>query len=494
MAYKHGVQVSEAATQILPPVEVAAGIPFIVGTAPVNMTDKANVNKPVLCYNYAEAVKAFGYVPPVLDEESGLKKYEYTLSEAIYAQFALFGVGPVICVNVLDAEKHKKTATTTSITLDTRTGSAVIAESGILLDSITLNNSGSSYAQGTDFVAAFDDDGNVVITSTLDEEGSFKCAVGTALTLDAQKLDPSLATEDDIVGGVDVDGKASGLELISECFPRFRLVPGIVAAPGFSQFPTVAAVMAAKATQVNGCFSAGLAVIDVPTDTVKSYSGVPAWKENNNVVDPRQIACWPMLSLDGTAFHMSSQLTALLGQVDSENSDVPYVSPSNHNFQCTASILASGEEVWLAKDTAEYLNGQGVVTALNFIGGWRCWGNRTACYPSNTDVKDAFIPVRRMFTWVGNTLIQTFWQKVDAPLTPRLVETIVDSCTIMLNGWTAAGYILGGRVEFRQDENPMTDLMDGKLKLHVFLTPPSPAREITFELEYDVSYLNTLFE
>ena len=127
MAYKHGVQISEVATSILPPVEVEAGIPFIVGCAPVNMTD-GEVNVPKLCYSYAEAVEAFGFVPAAADSSSGLNKYEYSISEFIYSQFALFGVAPVIIVNVLDPTKHKKTATTTNVTLSTSSGSATVAD------------------------------------------------------------------------------------------------------------------------------------------------------------------------------------------------------------------------------------------------------------------------------------------------------------------------------------------------------------------------------
>ena len=112
MAYNHGVSVSEVPTSIVPPVSVSAGIPFIVGTAPINMTDPSNVNKPVLCSSYAEAVAAFGYVPPAADS-SGLKKYAYSISEFIYSQFALFGVGPAIIVNVLDPATHKTAATST---------------------------------------------------------------------------------------------------------------------------------------------------------------------------------------------------------------------------------------------------------------------------------------------------------------------------------------------------------------------------------------------
>ena len=488
MAYKHGVYVSEVATSILPPVEATAGIPFIVGTAPVNMTDPKNVNKPVLCYNYAEAVAAFGYVPPKADANSGLKKYEYTISEFIQSQFALFGVAPVIIVNVLDPEKHKKTATTTSVTLDTKTGSAVIAETGILPETVTLEG----YSKGTDFIIAFDDDSNIVITSLSDNSGSFKCEVGKALTFSAEKLDPSAVEAEDIVGGVDVNGNNSGFELVAECFPRFRLVPGILLAPGYSGNASVAAVMAAKAANINEHFTA-LALIDVPTDTVKKYGDVAAWKNNNNVVDPKQVVCFPMLSLDGVAYNQSTQLAGLIGKVDADNDDVPYVSPSNKNYQMTAAVLADGTEVWLSPETAAYLNGQGVVTALNFIGGWKCWGNRTACYPGNSDVKDSMIAVRRMFSWTGNTLVQTFWQRVDMPLNRRQIDTIVDSSNIWLNGLTARQFILGGRVEFVDSENPTTDVMDGVSRFHVYFTPPSPNREVDFILEYDPSYLETLF-
>ena len=40
-------------------------------------------------------------------------------------------------------------------------------------------------------------------------------------------------------------------------------------------------------------------------------------------------------------------------------------------------------------------------------------------------------------------------------------------------------------------ENPLTDLMAGKITLHVYLTPPSPAQEIDFVLEYDASYVES---
>ena len=393
---------------------------------------------------------------------------------------------------MLDPAKHKQAASATSITLGAD-GSAVIEEPGVILSSLSIGEDGSSaYALGTDYEAAFDDDGYLVITALKDDSDDFKIPVKTPIKVSAQKLDPTAVTANDVVGGVDVSGNKSGFELVDECFPRFRIVPGLLLAPGFSSSATLAAVMAAKAANINQEFSA-IALIDAPTDTVKLYSAVPEWKNNNNVVDPRQIVCWPLVALDDVVFHLSTQLAGVIDITDSENDDVPYVSPSNHNINATASVLADGSEVWIAPDTGAYLNGQGVVTSINFIGGWKAWGNRTACYPGNTDAKDAFIPIKRMFSWIGNTLVQTFWSQVDAPLNRRLIDTIVDSANLWLNGLEARQYIIGGRVEFNPDENPAQDLLDGIARFHVYVTPASPAHEIDFILEYDPAYLENLF-
>lgn len=492
MAYNHGVTTSETPTSLVTPVEVSAGITFIVGTAPINMTDPSNINKPVMCNSYDEFVAAFGFVPAKDDASSGLKKFDYSLSEFAKAAFSLFSVKPVIAVNVLDPAKHKKTAETVTVTLDAKTGSATIEETGIIPSTIELSQSaGTTYVAGSDFVTSFDSDGNLVITSLTDDD-EFKCATAEALTFSAEKLDPSKVTADEIVGGVDVSGNRSGFELVDECFPRFRLVPGILLAPGFSDSASVAAVMAAKTTSINTVFKA-ICVVDVPTDSVKSYTNVAEWKNSNNIVDPNQIVCWPMIALDGELYHLSTQLSVLMPTVDATKEDVPYVSPSNKNLQMTATVLADGTEVIIDPTNGAYLNSQGIVTAMNFIGGWVAWGSQTACYPANTDVKDSIIPIRRMFAWVANTLTQTYWQKVDEPTNRRQIDTVVDSVNVWLNGLVAAGALLGGYIEFREQDNPTTSLMEGITKFKIHMTPPSPNREIIFEQEYDVKALEALF-
>ena len=236
-----------------------------------------------------------------------------------------------------------------------------------------------------------------------------------------------------------------------------------------------------------------LSLTDIPTSIVKKYSDAVAWKNNNSYTGVDQVVCWPMAKLGEKIFHISSMVLGAIAQTDSANRDVPYESPSNKELPITGLCLSDGTEVRLALNEAEYLNGQGIVTAINFIGGWRTFGNRTGCYPGNTDPKDAFISSRRMVNWHGQTFILTYWQKLDKPTNKRLVQNVVDSENIRLNGLTASGALLGGRVEFLEEENPITDLIDGKIKFHTYLGLTVPTRDIEDIVEFDTSYFNTLF-
>ena len=484
MTYKHGVYISEVPTTVIPPVRVAAGLPVVVGTAPINLAaDQSYVNKPMLAYSYAEAVAALGYS----DDWDN-----YTLCEFMKSHFALYNVAPVVFINVLDPTTHKTDVPASDANIVD--GVITINQTGVILSTLVvkLTAEGQPLVKTTDYTAAFDADGQVVITPTPD--GAARDA--TKLNIGYSKLDPSAVDSDDIIGGVDgTTGAYTGLELVNKVFPLFRLVPGQILAPGWSHDPEVAAVMKAKASSINGLFKA-MALCDIDSSDATGaalYSEVPTWKTTNNYTDPLQVVCWPKIGLGDDTYHLSTQLAGVICKLDGENDDIPYHSPSNKALQCDSAVNADGDGINLGPENAAYLNGEGIVTALNFIGGWKVWGNRTGAYPGNTDVKDTFIPVRRMFNWVANTLILTYWQKVDDPANRRLIETMVDSVNIWLNGLTARGALLGGRVEFQADENPVTDLLNGIVRFHVYITPPVPAEDIEFTLEFDVSYLETLF-
>ncbi len=303
--------------------------------------------------------------------------------------------------------------------------------------------------------------------------------------------DPSKLTSADIIGGVDASTlKRTGLALVEEIFPRFRLVPGQILAPVYSRDPAVALAIGSACSGISGHFRA-MGIIEVP-DSVAKYTEAPAWLNDNNLTDQNLLCVFGELLYNGISEPGSIHLAGVIASRDAENEGVPFWSPSNKRFQAQG-IVHAGRELNLTPTEATYLNANGIVTGLNMVGGLMAWGNQTSAYPGVTDVKDSSIPIRRMFNWIGNTLVLTCWQYVSTPLRRRLIETVQDTFNVWLNGLTGREIILGGRVTFELDDNPTSDLMAGKVRWHVYVTPPQAARELIFILEYDPDYLNTLF-
>ena len=134
MAYQHGVRVQEQPTSIVAPILGTAGLQVVFGTAPVNLAAdpyKAT-NKPVIAYNWGEAVSQLGYSA----EKNSKHRFVYTLCESMYANFKLFGVAPVIFINVLDPKKHKKKNESVTVTVEDM--EAVVKLTGILKDTVKV--------------------------------------------------------------------------------------------------------------------------------------------------------------------------------------------------------------------------------------------------------------------------------------------------------------------------------------------------------------------
>lgn len=312
--------------------------------------------------------------------------------------------------------------------------------------------------------------------------------------------DVSKVSISDIIGGINAEGDPLGLELVDSVFPQFRLVPGSILCPKYGEDPNVAVVMAAKSHDINGLFQC-IAITDIPSDGtsggITKYTEVPAYKQNNNLSDEHLIVCWPKVRLANNVYGLASHLTGLMSKTDHDNGDIPYASASNKLLTCTSIGLIDKNGEWkelsLGHEKVNYLNGQGIFSALNWTGGLRTWGGRMSCYPFNTDPKDCQEPIRRMFNWYQNTFILTYFQKVDAPMTKRLIQTILRSENIRLEGYTSREIILGGHITFEENENPLVDLIDGILRFHLYFTPPPAAREIECAFEFDVENLSALF-
>lgn len=442
----HGIYTYEADTSVSTPAKATSGIPFVIGIAPLSSVDadkRAAVNVPVLATSFSEAEECLGYSDNFTD---------YGISEFMCYHFKYAGQQPVIFLPLAETISNQ-----------------------------SFNGDGTTKA----FVVTAKPDciHNVKVSGVAVEIASYDKATGTVTLKEA----PASGTDNVVAEYLTkptASQVAAAVDYIDLCMPMFSIIPDLIAAPGYSDSSVVAAAMATKIAAVNGLFK-GKAVIDLPGE---SYTAAVTAK-NGGSFNSDQILCWPMCTLGDYVFHGSTVEIGRIAQTDSKNEGVPYESPSNKGVSIDGTVTPGGAEVILTLAQANVLNDAGINTFLNFMAGWTSWGNITGCYPSNRDVKDYFIPINRMFDWVANTLVRTFWAKLDNPMNRRLIDTILDSANIWLNGLVGRGYLLGARVEMLDAENPLTDLMAGILHLHVYITPPPPAQEIDFTLEYDADYV-----
>ena len=475
MPYLHGIRIKENPTSVPTPVYNEAGVPVIFGTAPVNLVADPTgaVNKLFLCNNYAEAVEAVGYS----DDYAS-----YTLCQAIDAFFKAFAVGPVVLCNVLDPANaaHKTAITQTSAAVTD--SQATLTELGIIKSTVTLKNGNTDLEEGTDYTLAFNSEGKLVVTVLTSGI--------TTLTVAGSKLNPSGVTASDVVGAINNTGTKTiytGIQLVDKVYPTFGLTPSLLLAPGWSHISAVGLALAGKCTDVSGMFTCEC-VVDIDSgqtvNGAKKYTDVETVKANSGYAHEHMICVWPQVKYAGLKMAFSAIYAAMACYTDCNNDNVPNLSPSNRAIRIGAAVLEDGTEILLDQPQANTLNGIGVVTALN-LNGWKAWGNNTAAYPDTTDPKDRWIACRRFFSWWGNSFITTYMEKVDNPANYRLIESVVDSENVRANSLVSTGKCAGLRMVYSKEDNPIGNVIDGKIVFRQYLAPYTPAEDILNVLEFD---------
>ena len=470
---KHGVFILEEATALTVPISGASAVQVVIGTAPVNMADNPSemVNVPVFAEKPVDAMAALGFC----------KDFRFTLCQTMYATSNIYQVSPVVYINVLDPAKHKKDLEETKA--DVSTLRAVVEVPGILREGLVVKAEEEALVLNTDYTVEYEADGSLVVNLIAGGAGENAAEISVS----GQVLDPEAVTKDDIIGAYDpTTGKETGMEVIRQVYPKFGVVPSLGLAPGYSQIPEVGIALSAKMANINGVFK-GIALLDLDTEKARKYTDCKEVKESSGFTSEFCCTLWPCFRVGELIFAASAIVGALVSYADASNDDVPYISPSNKILGVTGTCLLDGTEVVLDQDQGSTLNTYGVTTAFNSNGG-RLWGNYTGAFPSSGDAKDIWFSTRRMFNWQGNTFIQTYFSKVDDPMNPRLVESIVDSENIRCAAFAPDKWA-GASIEYLPEDNPTTDILAGKMTFRQHIAPYTPAQEITNILNYDTEML-----
>lgn len=481
MANNHGVYVDELPSSVNAPVESDETVQVVFGVAPVNMAQDPykTANTPILVRNMAQAQQEVGYST---DFRS------YTICGSVFTTFALQGTGPMILINVLNPNKAEHTEDVPEESIQVNNGTATLETKGLLLDKLVVKADDTPLTAEVDYMAAFNEDGTVSLVIASEGKGAGKAQV----TVSGKRIAPEKIKASDIVGGVDVNGRETGIEVVRRVFPKLGMTPGLLLAPWFSKDPLVAAVLQAKTVKLNGVFrSFCLVDVDSSESGAQKVSDVRGQKEKQGISAANCAAVWLCPKVGEELYSPSAYTAACYQKQDALMDGVPMPPMSNLRVSISAACTEDGTEVLLDQEEANYLNDNGIVTFLNFSG-WRLWGNETAAYPESRDPKDVFISARRFSNWDDNNFILENFGRVDMAANPRLRDAIVEQQNVKGAGYVARQICARYEMKYLAEDNPATSLAAGKVRFHKYMAPYLPAKEIDETVEFDVNAIEDL--
>jgi len=299
----------------------------------------------------------------------------------------------------------------------------------------------------------------------------------------------------DIIGGVDAQGKRTGLQSFKDAYSLFGFYPKTLIAPKYCEDAAVATEINAVAGNIRA-----IGLIDVPVGTTvqNTITGRGASGTINfNFSSDRLVLCYPQLKVYDTATNTeklepySQRLAGVIAAKDIEKGY--HWSPSNTEIKgiigaernLTSMINDPSSEVNL-------LNEAGILTIFNSFGsGFRTWGNRSSAYPASTDPTN-FINIRRTADIIHESVEYSMLQFMDYPIDNGLIDSICESVNAFIRTLIGRGALIDGKCKYNPDKNPPTETANGHLLFDIEFMPPTPAERITFESFINIELLRNL--
>jgi len=289
-----------------------------VGTAPVHTVagGAANVNRPILVTNIAEARKHFGYS----DEWD-----KYTLCEAMHAHLENKAVGPLVLINVLDPATHRAAEAGTA-NLTPENGRVTIANAGdIILDTVAVTGK----TKGTDYTVQYDFKKKLLTIAEITSGG-----LGTeALTINYNSIDATAVDADDVIGATDGAGLNTGLFAIKNVYQETGFIPSFLLAPGFSSIPAVHSAMIQNSQKVNSHWDvyvmADIPIVDENDEKI-TLATAATWKNANGYNKSNETVYFPLVKgTDDKIYHLSVLAAANFQELLVAQDGIPYKTASN---------------------------------------------------------------------------------------------------------------------------------------------------------------------
>jgi phage tail sheath protein FI len=482
--YKHGTygefaeSIGEVATQ-------SGTVAVYVGIAPVNLIRgfSERVNAPVKLSDMKNVQEFMGY---------SKNWAAFDLCEAFHVHFAnpIGNAGPIVAINVLDPETHKKSAETTK-SVSFVNGRAAFESDTIILDTLVVADS----VEGTDFTISYDfTRGQVVLTSIGD-------ALSGSVNVTYSEVDVSMVDAEDIIGGATDAGVYTGLGCVGLIYQELNLIPNLLVCPGWGDKPEVYKAMIEAGTKINGHWDA-FVYADIPVSDasakVDTISLAKKWKSDNNYTNERSKVFWPKAKDNaGNIYHASVLGAWRTVIVDASHDGIPMESPSNKAVPVVKQYF--GEESTnrgFDQHQANDLNANGITTIVYWGGLWVLWGPHTAAFKHGeiADNRSIFDNSIRMMMYISNSFQEEHALSIDQPMTRAMADTIKNREQEKMDALAAVGAIIGTpKVDFLPSENGLSSLIEGDFVWNVSGTTTPPFKSGTLKVAYTTAGFNSFF-
>ncbi|MDN4515406.1 phage tail sheath family protein [Pseudomonas sp. 2,4-D] len=290
-----------------------------------------------------------------------------------------------------------------------------------------------------------------------------------------------------VIGGVQANGKRTGLQALLDGKSRFNAQPRLIIAPKHSATQAVATAIDSIAGKLRA-----IGIIDGPgtTDEAATTYAKLFGSKRLYMVDPG-VQLWDTTSgasgatVDAPA---SAWVAGVFAYTDSEYGF--WSSPSNKEFVGITGTTRAIE--YLDGDEtcrANLLNNANIATIIR-DDGFRLWGNRTL----SSDSKWAFVTRVRTMDMVMDAILYGHKWAVDRGITSTYIRDVTEGLQAFMRDLKAQGAIINFEVYADPVLNTASQLEQGKVYWNIRFTDVPPAENPNFRIEVTNQWLTEVLD
>ena len=370
-----------------------------------------------------------------------------------------------------------------------------------ILDSIvvsrTVEETTTTFVKGTDYTVSYNYQKKTITIAEITAG-----ALGTAaLSVVYDVVAPGSVAASDVIGASDGNGLNTGLYAVKNVYQMTGMIPSYLMAPGWSEIPSVHAVMADVSVKINGHWDAWM-FTDLPimdNNTALTLDTAVTWKNANNYNKDNETVSFPMfVGTDGKHYHASVIRAANFLALLAENDGYPYHTASNTEAGIIANLWLGASSTGRVYDDTlinEKLVKNGICSAAYVGGRWVIWGAHAASYDQeNGNTINVSETNMMMLFYVSNDFQHRRVLNVDRPLSSNDIQSIVAEEQTRLDALVKIGALTYGYAYLNTDEIARSDMYNGDYLFTFNVTTTPIAKSMTALVNWVDDGFSTYFD